>query len=172
MGGSSHPQGQQLAQNWLSWLEAGPRSLCVGSDHWGGGAGVSLYPRGLNDKEVEAPVRGGRPGTGPRIENQAREGGCGGPQALDTLNSPATRRPVWGEAPSIGENLCPGERRGRRSLWGVEKAARLESAPGKVLTAFWTLGEGGGQGREKAKGVWERLVRNEYWGRHLEPGGR
>lgn len=30
MGGSSHPQGQQLAQNWLSWLEAGPGPCVLG----------------------------------------------------------------------------------------------------------------------------------------------
>lgn len=117
-------------------------------------------------------MRGGRPGTDLRIENQAREGGCGGPQGLGHTELSGHKEACLGRSPSIWENLCPGERRGRRSLWGVEKAARLESAPGKVLTAFWTLGEGGGQGREKAQGVWERLVRTEYWGRHLEPGGR
>lgn len=99
MGGSSHPQGQQLAQNWLSWLEAGPGSLCVGSDDWGGGAEVSLYPRGLNDKEVEAPVRGRWPGTGPRIENQTREGGCGGPQGLGHTELSGHKEACLGRSP-------------------------------------------------------------------------
>lgn len=55
-------------------------------------------------------MRGGRPGTGLRIENQAGGDGCGWPRALDTLNS---RPPgcLAGESPQH-----PGEPVSRRKV--------------------------------------------------------